>query len=60
MAPSIACWSMVHGFARLAIDGTFGLEVDAAAMRANAHAVIAGTPGSGKSEFLQSWKPSDV
>lgn len=23
-APSIACWSMVHGFARLAIDGEFG------------------------------------
>jgi AcrR family transcriptional regulator len=23
-APSIACWSVVHGFARLAIDGEFG------------------------------------
>ncbi|HEX8261771.1 MAG TPA: TetR/AcrR family transcriptional regulator [Allosphingosinicella sp.] len=23
-APSIACWSTVHGFARLAIDGEFG------------------------------------
>ena len=23
-APSIACWSMVHGFARLALDGAFG------------------------------------
>ncbi|HEU0099575.1 MAG TPA: TetR/AcrR family transcriptional regulator [Allosphingosinicella sp.] len=23
-APSIACWSMVHGFARLALDGGFG------------------------------------
>lgn len=22
--PSIACWSLVHGFARLAIDGAFG------------------------------------
>lgn len=26
LAPSIACWSLVHGFARLAIDGAFGLE----------------------------------
>lgn len=26
MAPSIACWAMVHGFARLAIDGSFGLD----------------------------------
>lgn len=25
-APSIACWSMVHGFARLALDGAFGDE----------------------------------
>jgi AcrR family transcriptional regulator len=24
MAPTIACWSTVHGFARLAIDGAFG------------------------------------
>ena len=23
-APSIACWSIVHGFARLALDGVFG------------------------------------
>ena len=23
-APSIACWSLVHGFARLALDGVFG------------------------------------
>ncbi|HEY0326542.1 MAG TPA: TetR-like C-terminal domain-containing protein, partial [Allosphingosinicella sp.] len=23
-APSLACWSMVHGFARLALDGVFG------------------------------------
>lgn len=25
-APSIACWSMVHGFATLALDGTFGTD----------------------------------
>lgn len=24
IAPSIACWAMVHGFARLALDGIFG------------------------------------
>ncbi len=30
IAPSIACWSIVHGFARLAIDGTFGTEEGAA------------------------------
>lgn len=33
-APSIACWSLVHGFARLAIDGEFGTapgEAEAAA-----------------------------
>lgn len=30
LAPSIAAWSMVHGFARLAIDGAFGPEPDAA------------------------------
>ena len=24
IAPSIACWAMVHGFARLALDGVFG------------------------------------
>ncbi len=28
-APSIACWSMVHGFARLALDGSFGLDEEA-------------------------------
>lgn len=28
-APSIACWSMVHGFARLALDGRFGLDEEA-------------------------------
>ena len=26
VAPSIACWSIVHGFARLALDGVFGTE----------------------------------
>jgi AcrR family transcriptional regulator len=36
MAPSIACWSMVHGFARLAIDGTFGMDSDAAERAAGA------------------------
>ena len=25
LAPSIAAWSLVHGFARLAIDGAFGV-----------------------------------
>lgn len=30
LAPSIAAWSMVHGFARLAIDGAFGPESDSA------------------------------
>ena len=29
-APSIACWSLVHGFARLAMDGVFGTEPGAA------------------------------
>lgn len=29
-APSIACWSVVHGFARLAMDGVFGTEPGAA------------------------------
>jgi len=24
--PSIACWSIVHGFAHLALDGAFGAE----------------------------------
>jgi AcrR family transcriptional regulator len=33
LAPSIACWAAVHGFARLAIDGAFGTE-DGAAERA--------------------------
>ena len=35
-APSIACWSMVHGFARLAIDGAFGTEEGAAERAATA------------------------
>lgn len=30
LAPSTAAWSIVHGFARLAIDGAFGPEPDAA------------------------------
>lgn len=30
LAPSTAAWSIVHGFARLAIDGAFGAEPDAA------------------------------
>jgi AcrR family transcriptional regulator len=25
-APAVAAWAMVHGFARLALDGTFGLD----------------------------------
>lgn len=29
-APSIACWAMVHGFARLALDGGFGTDPGAA------------------------------
>ena len=28
-APSIACWAMVHGFTRLALDGAFGPEPSA-------------------------------
>lgn len=35
-APSIAAWSLVHGFARLAIDGAFGTEADAPAKAAEA------------------------
>jgi AcrR family transcriptional regulator len=30
LAPSIAAWSLVHGFARLAMEGAFGTEPDAA------------------------------
>jgi AcrR family transcriptional regulator len=33
LAPSIAAWSIVHGFARLAMDGVFGTD-DGAAERA--------------------------
>lgn len=29
LAPTIACWSLVHGFARLAIDGVFGMDQQA-------------------------------
>ena len=34
LAPSTAAWSIVHGFARLAIDGAFGPEPDAAHLAA--------------------------
>jgi len=34
LAPSIACWSMVHGFASLALDGAFGAESGAAELAA--------------------------
>jgi hypothetical protein len=34
LAPSIAAWSLVHGFARLAIDGAFGAEQDSAGQAA--------------------------
>jgi AcrR family transcriptional regulator len=30
LAPSIACWALVHGFARLALDGAFGTGDEAA------------------------------
>jgi AcrR family transcriptional regulator len=36
LAPSIACWAIVHGFARLAIDGAFGTEPGAAERAADA------------------------
>jgi AcrR family transcriptional regulator len=36
LAPSIAAWSMVHGFARLAIDGVFGPGQDSAELAAEA------------------------
>jgi AcrR family transcriptional regulator len=35
-APSIACWALVHGFARLAIDGGFGTDEGAAEAAAEA------------------------
>lgn len=34
LAPSVAAWSLVHGFARLAIDGAFGAERDSAQLAA--------------------------
>jgi AcrR family transcriptional regulator len=36
LAPSIAAWSVVHGFARLAIDGVFGTDEGAPARAAEA------------------------
>lgn len=33
-APSIAAWALVHGFARLALDGAFGTEKEAPARAA--------------------------
>jgi AcrR family transcriptional regulator len=36
LAPSIACWATVHGFARLAMDGAFGTEPGAAERAADA------------------------
>jgi AcrR family transcriptional regulator len=36
LAPSLAAWSIVHGFARLAIDGVFGTEPSAAERAASA------------------------
>lgn len=36
MAPTIACWSIVHGLARLALDGAFG-PLDGAARAAIRH-----------------------
>ena len=36
LAPSIACWSIVHGFAMLALDGAFGAEPGAADRAAEA------------------------
>lgn len=36
MAPSIAAWSIVHGFARLAMDGQFGTEPGAPERAADA------------------------
>lgn len=35
MAPTIACWSLVHGFARLMLDTGFGQESDTRAHMAN-------------------------
>jgi AcrR family transcriptional regulator len=36
LAPSIAAWSIVHGFARLAMDGVFGTDPGAAERAAEA------------------------
>lgn len=36
LAPSIACWSMVHGFALLALDGAFGSDGRAPELAAEA------------------------
>ncbi len=36
LAPSIAAWSMVHGFALLALDGAFGSDEDAPRLAAEA------------------------
>jgi len=36
LAPSIAAWSIVHGFAHLAMEGAFGSEPDAARRAAGA------------------------
>ena len=36
LAPSIACWAAVHGFARLAMDGAFGTGPGAAERAADA------------------------
>jgi AcrR family transcriptional regulator len=36
LAPSIACWSLVHGFARLAMDGAFGAGPEVPAQVAEA------------------------
>jgi AcrR family transcriptional regulator len=36
LGPSIACWAIVHGFARLAIDGAFGTGPGAAERAADA------------------------
>ena len=36
LAPSIAAWSIVHGFALLALDGVFGTEEDAPEQAAEA------------------------
>lgn len=43
MAPTIACWSLVHGLARLALDGAFGPldQAARAAMRRTASHMIA-------------------